>query len=82
MSSALETLRQRIEAAIPEETPDGLVCVIYPGKHGGVRLVVNREEGWALATDTKTKNWNLTRHQDTALAAMRALSAVVAGGVS
>ena len=76
---ALDKLRARIEEATPEQTPDGLVCVIYSGNKG-VRLVVDREQGRAIASDEKNKQ--VVVHRDPALAAMRAVSNLIAGGVA
>lgn len=79
MSSALDGIRQKIWDATPEETPDGLVCVIYNGNRG-IRLVVDRESGKAIASDKE--NSKTVINQDPAIAAMRAMSYLVTGGVA
>lgn len=80
MSSALDSIRLRIRSGTPEETPEGLMVVVYDGRRG-TRLVVDPETGRAVATNNGHSQ-TVVHRQDPALAAMRALSGVLTGGVS
>lgn len=79
MNSALESLVYQIMHTPPVEQPEGLVCVIYEGRKG-VRLVVDPVEGRAVASLGDQSRTVINR--DPAVAARRALSYLITGGVA
>lgn len=78
--TALDDLRTLILEGVEEETPDGRGVVVYDGRNGGVRLFVNREKRRAIASKGGLRHE--ATHSDIAIAAQRALSAILTGGIS
>ncbi len=77
--NALDKMRERIMEGTPEEQPEGLVVVLYNGCRG-IRLVVDPTSGRAVASSNGNKN--VQNHKDPAIAAMRAMSNILSGGVA
>lgn len=77
--NALDKMRERIEEGTPTEQPEGLVVVLHDGRKG-IRLVVDPKSGRAVASDNGHKS--IQNHKDPAIAAMRAMSNLMAGGVA